>query len=83
MQNRFVVAGIVCLIVGGPACAQAVQDELRQDVQPQPTSSQSPGQSRNDSSVGGVADMKTQYGVPHTQTQNCSFPPNCDIFFGN
>jgi hypothetical protein len=82
MQNRFVVAGIVCLIVAGPACAQAVQDGVRQDVPPQATTAKH-SQSANESSVGGVGDTKTQYGMPRARTQNCPFPPNCDIYFGN
>jgi len=72
----------VCLIAAGPASAQAVQDELRQDVQPQATTAKQ-SQSGNDSSVGGVAETKTQYGMPRAPVQNCSFPPNCDIYFGN
>jgi hypothetical protein len=82
MQNRFLVAGIVCLIVAGPACAQSVQDEMRQDAPPQATTAKQ-SQNRNDSSVGGVNDTKTQYGMPSAPTKNCSYLPFCDIYFGD
>ena len=82
MQHRFVVGGIICLMIAGPACAQAMQDDQQQGAPQQATGSDQ-NQSKRDSSVGGMPDTRTQYGSPATQNQNCTHRPSCDIFFGN
>jgi hypothetical protein len=80
MQHRFVVAGIVCLMIAGPACAQAMGDDQQQGVQKQHATAVD--QSKTDSSTGGVPDTRSQYGAP-IKNQNCAYPPNCDIYFGS
>ena len=80
MQHRFVAAGIVCLMVAGPAFAQEMQGDQPQGVPQQATTSEQ-SQSKSDSSVGGAADTRSQYGT--TGTQNCTLRPTCDIFFGS
>jgi hypothetical protein len=79
MQNRFVAAGIVCLMVAGPVYAQATQGDQRQDVQQATT----PDQSSKDTSVGGMTDTRSQYGSPSARRCVYTSGPDCDIFFGN
>lgn len=81
MQHRFVVAGIVCLMVAGPACAQAMEDGQQQGVQQQRATATD--QSKTDSSTGGVADTRSQFGAVGTGEQNCTYRPSCEIYFGN
>jgi hypothetical protein len=82
MQTRIVVAGIACLMMAGTAWAQTMQDDQQPNVQQQATSP-TQSQSQVDSSVGGVAGTRSQYGGTRTTDQRCSFKPTCDIFFGN
>lgn len=80
MQHRLIVAGVVCLMAVSSVYAQSLQSDEQPSVQQQQATSTT--QSTNDSAVGGVPATQSQYGAPRTQSPDCAFRPNCDIFFG-